>query len=233
MSRLPRTLEPEVMDSADEARDYDAMDHTTVNRAFVADFLAIWDNGGAILDVGTGTAQIPIELCQRHSRAEVIGIDLAEEMLKVGEANIRRAGLEGRIRLQRVDAKQMPFAAKSFGAVISNSIVHHIPEPAEVLREMVRVSRGTIFVRDLMRPPDEATLRRLVAAYAGDATAHQQKMFADSLHAALTLEEIRAMVSALGFDASEVQPTSDRHWTWRTIRPTKAKMATPPPPLRK
>ena len=36
---LPRIPEPEVMDSAAEAEDYDAMDHTQVNRLFVADFL--------------------------------------------------------------------------------------------------------------------------------------------------------------------------------------------------
>ena len=78
---LPRTLEPEVMDSADEARDYDAMDHGAVNRAFVADFLAIWDGLNPILDVGTGTAQIPIELCRQAATARVTGIDLAEYML--------------------------------------------------------------------------------------------------------------------------------------------------------
>ena len=37
---MKRVLEPEVMDSVAEARDYDAMDHSAVNRAFVADFLA-------------------------------------------------------------------------------------------------------------------------------------------------------------------------------------------------
>ena len=37
---LPRTLEPEVMDSPEEARDYDAMDHAEVNRKFVDDLLA-------------------------------------------------------------------------------------------------------------------------------------------------------------------------------------------------
>src|SRR4051794_6741996 len=189
---LPRTLEPEVMDSAEEARDYDAMDHGAVNRLFVADFLAAWaDGSGPVLDVGTGTAQIPIELCRQHPQANVVGIDLAEHMLQVGADNVRRAGLEGRIRLERVDAKRMPFADGQFGGVISNSIVHHIPEPAGVLAEIVRVLKpgGRLFVRDLMRPADETLLRRLVAAYAGDANAHQQQMFADSLHAALALDE--------------------------------------------
>lgn len=215
---LPRVLEPEVMDSAAEARDYDSMDHGQVNRVFVADFLAFWGGspGGTLLDVGTGTAQIPIELCRQHPTAEVLGIDLADHMLRLGKDNVRRAGLDRQITLQRVDAKALPQADASFAGVISNSIVHHIPEPAPVLAEMVRVARpgGAIFVRDLLRPGNDTAVKNLVKLYAGDANTHQQQMFEDSLRAALTLEEIRAMVAALGFDPAEVRQTTDRHWTW-------------------
>ncbi len=220
---LPRVLEPEVMDSAEEARDYDAMDHSTVNRVFVADFLAVWDGANPILDVGAGTAQIPIELCRQNATAIVTCVDLAEHMLAVGRDNVDRAGLHDRIRLERCDAKRLPHTTGAFGAVISNSIVHHIPEPAEVLAEMVRVTApgGVLFVRDLLRPEDETTLRGLVEQYAGDANVHQRKMFADSLHAALSLSEIRERVAALGFDPAEVKQTTDRHWTWQTSKAVK------------
>jgi ubiquinone/menaquinone biosynthesis C-methylase UbiE len=112
----------------------------------------------------------------------------------------------------------LPHAAASFAAVISNSIVHHIPEPMQVLAEIKRVLRpgGLLFVRDLLRPVDKETLAGLVATYAGDGNAHQQKMFAESLHAALSLEEIEALVGKLGFDPAGVQQTTDRHWTWQT-----------------
>lgn len=221
---LPRVLEPEVMDSAAEAHDYDAMDHAAVNRVFVADFLAFWSGQGRVLDVGTGTAQIPIELCRSHPTVEVVGVDLAEHMLRVGRANVRRAGLEGRVQLKRCDAKKLPQATGTFAAVISNSIVHHIPEPRSVLAEMVRVVRkdGVLFVRDLLRPADDDAVRMLVATYAGDANAHQQKMFADSLRAALTLEEIRELVSSLGLDPADVRQTTDRHWTWQTSMASRA-----------
>src|SRR5262245_7088966 len=127
MPALNRQLEPEVMDSAEEARDYDAMDHSAVNRAFVADLLAFWDSpAGWVLDVGTGTAQIPIELCRQHPGLRVVAIDAAAHMLDLAGANVRRAGLESRIRLERCDAKRLPHPQGSFAAVISNSIVHHI-----------------------------------------------------------------------------------------------------------
>jgi ubiquinone/menaquinone biosynthesis C-methylase UbiE len=141
-------------------------------------------------------------------------------MLVVARENVNRAGLADRIRLEHTDAKRLPFDEATFGAAISNSIVHHIPEPGGVLAEVVRVVEpgGVLFIRDLLRPADEATLRHLVATYAGDANEHQQHMFADSLHAALTLAEIRALVARLGYDPEGVRQTTDRHWTWITRR---------------
>jgi ubiquinone/menaquinone biosynthesis C-methylase UbiE len=197
------------------------MDHSQVNQVFVNDLLtflpsSIRETAFSVLDVGAGTAQIPIALCQKHTHAQIVAIDMAQHMLTVGQANVERAGFKNRIRLQLCDAKQMPFADASFDCVMSNSIVHHIPDPASVFAEMARVVKpgGVLFVRDLLRPIDEATLRGFVAKYAGDANAHQQQMFGDSLHAALTLEEVRAMVTWLGFEAASVQQTTDRHWTW-------------------
>jgi len=215
-----RVLEVEVMDTAEEARDYDAMDHSAVNRVFVQDFLAVWQGTNPVLDVGTGTALIPIELCHQNAAARIVGIDLAENMLAVGRENTRRAGLEKRIRLERIDAKKMPYADGLFAAVISNSIVHHIPNPAAVFAEMVRVVApgGTLFIRDLLRPTDETSLAQLVELHTAGANAHQKQMFADSLHAALTLEEVKSIVQSLGFDPAAVKQTSDRHWTWATKR---------------
>jgi ubiquinone/menaquinone biosynthesis C-methylase UbiE len=217
---LPRVLEPEVMDTIEEARDYDSMDHTAVNRAFVADFLAVWDGRGPILDVGTGTALIPIELCNTHPTAEVIAIDLAEHMLALARDNVSEAGFTNRIRIEKANGRRMAYPNAAFPAVISNSIVHHIPDPIQTIREMVRVCApgGTIFIRDLMRPRDRATLDRLVESYTAGANEHQKKMFAESLHAALTLDEISALVRQCGFDAATVRATTDRHWTWSARR---------------
>lgn len=217
---LPRVLEVEAMDTAGEAQTYDAMDHSHVNRVFVQDFLAIWKGRGLILDVGTGTAQIPIELCRQHPEAQVLGVDLAAQMLKVGQANIAQAKLDNNIRLQQVDAKGLPFGDGTFVATISNSIVHHIPEPKSVLAEMLRVTAlgGVLFVRDLLRPESDAEVSRLVALYAEGASDHAKQLFDDSLRAALTLEEIRFCLQAIGANPDDVRQTTDRHWTWCAVR---------------
>jgi len=218
---LPRTLEPEVMESLEDAIDYDAMDHCDVNRVFVGDFLATAPDVSEILDLGTGTAQIPIELCRRSADARVVAVDLSTEMLLVAKANVEVASLRERIMLDCQDAKGLPYADGRFSAVISNSIVHHIPDPAPSLAEAVRVLRngGRIFVRDLARPDSVEKVRAIVQQYASGANEHQRKLFGDSLHAALSLEEMREMVVALGFAPETVQLTSDRHWTWSSIKP--------------
>ena len=213
---LKRVLEPEVMDTELEAQDYNDMDHSEVNRAFVDDFLISGFQGGEVLDVGTGTALIPIELCQRDLECRVMAIDMATHMLDLGRYNIEAAGLIEQIQLARVDAKKMPYEDQYFDAVVSNSIIHHIPEPMECIKEIVRVAKigGNIFVRDLMRPADDATVNQLVETHAADDNDHQRKMFDDSLRAALSLEEIKQMVSSLGYNSHDVIANSDRHWTW-------------------
>jgi ubiquinone/menaquinone biosynthesis C-methylase UbiE len=230
---LPRILEPEVMDTEAEARDYDSMDHSAVNQLFAAEFLEVWDGTSPVLDVGTGTAQIPIELCRQYDalnaasggraarmfgELQITAIDLADHMLALARRNVERAGFSSRISVEKADAKRFAYPDGRFGAVISNSIIHHIPEPLDCLAEMHRVCAegGILFVRDLLRPADRATLDHLVNTYAAGANDHQRQMFGDSLHAALTLDEVRELVGRLGYEPETVQQTTDRHWTWAT-----------------
>lgn len=228
MTLLSRTLEPEVMDTRDEAVDYDSMDHSDVNRVFVDDLYrltAVDDKGAAkeavvelghVFDVGTGTALIPIELCQRPDLVcRVTAADYALEMLRIAKRNVVAAGLDDRVALVREDCKQLTFADDEFDTVISNSIVHHIPEPVSVFREMVRVLRpgGCLFVRDLLRPDSAAVVDQIVDTYADGANDHQRQMFRESLHAALTVEEVRELLKAVGLPADAVSQTTDRHWT--------------------
>ncbi|WP_437674324.1 class I SAM-dependent methyltransferase [Sorangium sp. So ce131] len=212
---LARALEPEVMDTEEDARAYDSMDHAAVNAAFCDDLLSHAPDLAYALDVGSGTCLLPIALCMRVSTARIKAIDLSASMLELGRSHVERAGLAGAIELALEDAKALPVPDKTFSAVVSNSVVHHIPEPAAVLREMVRVLRpgGLLFVRDLVRPEDEATLAALVHTYAASDTAYQRSLFDASLRAALSLDELREMLRSLGVPPECAQKTSDRHWT--------------------
>jgi ubiquinone/menaquinone biosynthesis C-methylase UbiE len=229
---LQRILEPELMDTADDAREYDAMDHAAVNSLFVSDLLVAMGGWGRVsaspqtasmrvLDLGAGTAQIPIELARRALHIRITAVDAAESMLALARTNIVAANFADRIDVALADAKRLPFADGAFDAVISNSIVHHIPEPRAVIAEAIRVTApgGLLFHRDLARPLDEPAVQVLVNTYANEATPYQRRLFADSLRAALTVEEMAALVASFGFDRSAVKMTSDRHWTWCASAP--------------
>ena len=218
MTNLHRILEPEVMDTLEEAFEYDSMDHSQVNEVFCNDFFAArnLNDGVKILDVGTGTAQIPIAMCKRNIGLKITAIDLAESMLTLGNKNIQTARLEDSITLVQVDSKKMPYSDESFDQVISNSIIHHIPNPLECFKEMIRVTKkdGLLFIRDLLRPDSIAELQNIVNLHAGDATPKQKQLFTDSLHASLSLTEVREMVKLFGFEAFTVIQSSNRHWTF-------------------
>jgi ubiquinone/menaquinone biosynthesis C-methylase UbiE len=224
---IERQLETEAMDTVEEAREYDLMDHHAVNARFVTDMLEAANRlGGSDLrgrfavDVGTGTGRIPIELCRAKPVVRVVAVDLARQMLRVARENVESAGLSARIALQLARATALPFRDACSPFVVSNSLIHHLPEPARALHEMTRVVArgGLLFVRDLFRPSSSSAVNRLVDAYAADATAHQRQLLDDSLRAALTVDEVRQAVAGLPLADVSLSATSDRHWTLAAVR---------------
>ena len=220
---LQRVLEAEVMDTPQAAMEYDSMDHSEANRSFAADLLAAGGRGD-LLDLGTGTAQIPVELIRQGFEGRIMAADQSISMLEMARLNIEIASVIDRVQLAQADAKDLLFADAYFDCVACNGTLHHFADPLPVLRGSLRVLRpgGLLFFRDLLRPDTEEALQELVQTYAGTANDTQRKMFEDSLRAAFTLDEIRAFVLQLGYEAETIQATSDRHWTWSVRKPGEA-----------
>ncbi len=218
---LERVLEPEVMDDRQESILYDQMDHQAVNQKFVDDMMAFGPVQGRILDLGTGTARIPILICEAVEDCRIMACDLAVTMLDIAKLNIAVAGFESRIQLYHGDAKSLDCQDDECDWVISNSLIHHLPDPASAFQHALRVlkSGGRIFIRDLYRPENDQSIEALVARYAANEPPENQQLLRQSLAAALTLGEVQELVCALGFSADSVQLTSDRHWTWAAIKP--------------
>lgn len=223
---LERVLEPEVMNDLQEAIEYHDMDFTEVNRAFVRDLLAFASQedrtlGRDILDLGTGTARIPVELCLQAPSLRVMAADASSEMLELARYHIEINHMLDRIQLHRTDAKKLVFGPSFFDAVISNSLVHHLPQSEAFFAEALRVLRpgGLLFVRDLFRPASQEQVESLVAQHVGNESPRSQQLFRQSLQAALTTEELAKILAALDVDASCIQMTSDRHWTLAYRKP--------------
>lgn len=212
---MQRVLEPEVMDTWEEAAEYDSMDFTEVNAAFAQRAAELGPPSGRVLDVGTGTARIPIVIAQMRPSWHLTGIDLSKNMLLIAARNVEASGLQARIQIEWVDAKHLPYERECFDMVISNSIVHHIPDPLPFFLEVKRVLKpnGALLIRDLIRPTDEAAMDALVDSIGAEYNAHQRKLFRDSLNAAFTLDEVKQLVEASGWEGVQVCQSSDRHWS--------------------
>lgn len=222
---ISRTPEPEVMDDASEAVEYDAMDHSGVNAAFVADFLGFHGDKplGSVLDIGTGTALIPLVLVDQRDRVQVDACDRSLAMLDVAAKNILRLHQAASIKLVAADSRQLPFPDDCFDAVISNSLFHHLPiannESDPIVRTAIEMSRvlspgGTLFVRDLSRPKSSYSVEDLVSLYTEGETEVAKQLFRQSLHAALTVDEVRRVFGPMpNLSHLATEMTSDRHWT--------------------
>jgi len=209
---LQRVLEPEVMDTVEDATEYASMDHAEANAALVGRLLELGVHG-RVLDIGTGPGDIPLLLCDRLPEVHVTGIDLAQTMLDVAERNRAGSAHAARVEFRIADAKGLEFEDASYDSVFSNTILHHIPDPVPFLSEALRVLKpgGCLLVRDLMRPSSQEELERLVALYAANDTPYQRRLFRDSLHAAFRPEEIRELAQRAGLAAADVVVDSDRH----------------------
>jgi ubiquinone/menaquinone biosynthesis C-methylase UbiE len=212
---LTRILEPEVMSGADEAAEYDDMDFSSTDALFAGRAAALARPGTWIVDLGCGNAKIPLAIAARVAN-RICAVEMSWEMLAVGARNRGRAGVDPRrFAFVSGDVKRLPLADASAGLVVSNSLMHHIADPRDAFREAARLAgpSGAILIRDLVRPDDEATLERLVATYAGESSPLQRKLFADSLRAALSLDEVRVCLADCGMSGVEVTQITDRHWS--------------------
>ncbi|MFO0939147.1 MAG: class I SAM-dependent methyltransferase [Pirellulales bacterium] len=219
---LERVLEPEVMDDRQESIMYDQMDHQVVNQRFVDDMIAFGPVQGRILDLGTGTARIPILICEAVEHCRVMACDLAVTMLDIAKLNIAIAGFETRIQLYHGDAKSLDCQDDECDWVISNSLIHHLPYPASAFQHALRVLRpgGRVFIRDLFRPESQEAIESIVSTYAAEEPPENQQLLRQSLAAALSLREVRELVQSCGFPVESVQQSSDRHWTWAAVKPS-------------
>jgi len=96
--------------------------------------------GKTVLDVASGTAGVAIQLARRTT-ARVIGVDLTEQMLRQGNANVARAGLARQVGLAAGRAEQLPFRDASFDALTFTYLLRYVDDPKATLAELARVVR--------------------------------------------------------------------------------------------
>lgn len=122
--------------------------HQTVSRAVEALRIA---GPARVLDVGCGTGEFERLAHQRFPEARLVGVDVTPDMLAVARGKFYDDAQMTFLLAQAGD--DLPFASESFDAVVSCSMLHHVQQPEQLLRESARVLRpgGHLVIVDWCR----------------------------------------------------------------------------------
>jgi demethylmenaquinone methyltransferase / 2-methoxy-6-polyprenyl-1,4-benzoquinol methylase len=100
--------------------------------------LALGDDA-RVLDLCSGTGDLALATVRASTRASVVGVDFAGEMLRLGAAKVQAASLGSRIRLVRGDAASIPVGTATCDAATIAFGIRNVAEPERALREIARV----------------------------------------------------------------------------------------------
>lgn len=105
------------------------------------------------LDVACGAGVVACHFAARVQQAA--GIDITPAMLDQARLRQAGAGLDN-VEWYCGDVNALPFADATFSIVTSRYAIHHLLEPARVLKEMARVCRpgGRIAIADICLPDE-------------------------------------------------------------------------------
>ncbi|GAA0911425.1 SAM-dependent methyltransferase [Streptomyces thermoalcalitolerans] len=123
--------------------------------------------GSRVLDLGCGTGRPALRIAARTG-ADVTGISVSHKQIERATAAVAGHDLADRVRFERADAMDLPFAEASFDAVIALESIIHMPDRAHVLRQVARVLRpgGRLVLTDFFeRAPIPDTGRPAVERY--------------------------------------------------------------------
>ncbi len=214
MERIP---EPELMDADDQAAAYANADFEEPNQRFVDTFAARFGAPqGWILDLGCGPADIPLRLARGYPDVYVRAVDGAPAML--ARAQAARAeeapAVAARVKLHESILQGLDLSEASYDAVISNSLLHHLHDPAPFWTAVCRFGRpgAGVLIMDLARPEGAAQAQAIVDTYAASEPAVLRQDFYNSLFAAFTVDEVRGQLDDAGLQGLHVAMASDRHW---------------------
>jgi len=106
-----------------------------------------------ILDVATGTGDFALATIKLKPQ-NVIGLDLSEQMLKVGRDKIRKLGLESVVEFRKGDSEAMPFNNEDFDAITVAFGVRNFENLEQGLSEFLRVLKpgGVAIILEFSKP---------------------------------------------------------------------------------
>jgi demethylmenaquinone methyltransferase / 2-methoxy-6-polyprenyl-1,4-benzoquinol methylase len=125
------------------------------------------ESPSSILDIATGTADFAIAATSVKN-AEIVGVDIAEEMLAIGRNKVKALNLEKRINLLCADSENLPFENNMFDASIVSFGVRNFENLEKGLSEILRVIKpGGVLIVLEASTPQKQPMKFLNSIYSG------------------------------------------------------------------
>src|SRR5437879_11314824 len=134
-------------------------------------------------------------------------------MIAIGLDVICVAGLVDRTAL-RCDRVHHTVPPERAHAVISNSLLHHVPNPLQFWYEVKKLAQpgAVVLVMDLLRPESSEAAQAIVDKYAADEPAILRRDFYNSLLASFTEDDVAAELAEMNLSRILIDVPDDRHW---------------------
>jgi ubiquinone/menaquinone biosynthesis C-methylase UbiE len=210
---MKRVLEPELMDDERQSVAYAKADFSASNQFFVDNLIRDFPSHlRRVLDIGCGPGDVVLRLARAAPDVHITAIDGSAPMIALARDAVRAAGFDGYITLVHGYLPGVSLGSTGFDAVLSKDLLHHLPDPTVLWKEITRLGRpgAAVYVMDLVRPETPEAARRIVDEVAAHEDPILLEDFYNSLCAAFTLDEVRGQLIAAGLDANVTQ-VSDRH----------------------
>ena len=153
---------------------------------------------GKVLDIGTGSGLLAIELAKMNDCSfDITALDISENMIKKARQNARKAGVEDRVKFMVGTAAALPFANSSFDLVISYASLHHWFEPVAVFDEVGRVVKetGKAFIRDNKRVYQNPFWKSFVWLLSRFMNKRHRENWPKAILASYTISEVKEILS--------------------------------------
>lgn len=216
---MERILEPELMEESAQVLAYAEADFDEPNSQFVSLFeqlIGDRDFNGTVLDLGCGPGDIPLRIAKEFPNCSVHGVDGSTTMLNSAKTVAKDLpDINTRVEFIHGYIPDIDLPRKRYDAVVSNSLLHHLPDPQALWLTVKSYAANScpVLIMDLIRPESVNEAQALVQIYAVTEPEVLQRDFYNSLRAAFTLVEIEAQLIQADLMNLRVKQVSDRHVT--------------------
>lgn len=214
---MKRRPEPELMDSEAQTAAYAAADFNESNTLFTERFTGRFPGlpaSGLMVDLGCGPGDIVIRMARAFPSWQITGLDAGENMLRCARQRLAEEKNCDNVEFRHAYLPDDSLQPRSCQAVISNSLLHHLPDPHALWASIGHMGRPgcVVLVMDLARPGSLTAAKQLVDQYSEGEPEVLREDFYNSLLAAYTVDEVGDQLRKAGLDRITVDMASDRHW---------------------